>query len=467
MNHSNFISYLDNINTQQSAMNFEDLSKLVCEINNQYIQNQYYQPGFCGISYPLYYAMLDKFNTSTYVSLRFHKTHPSMGSTFASHPAHPHLPTQSNKKNKYHKKISLKPNNQFFQACSTDLPPIRQIDLSLPPTPTPREKVNIDIKIDTIKDILKILELNSPIDKTKEYNIDLETLAKIRPELEELDAMVGMQFLKKSILEQLLYFMQELHLHPDGITATEGDYKHTVIYGPPGTGKTEIAKIIGRMYSRIGILSKNVFKKVTRNDLVAGYLGQTAIKTKAVITECLGGVLFIDEAYSLSNSNDLDSFSKECIDTLCESLSDNKENLMVIIAGYETELDRDFFSANPGLESRFVWRFHIDKYTADEMRRIFLKKIAAGGWKIGVSTLETKWFEKNRDSFQNYGRDMELLFFHTKICHSKRIYGNMDAEKRVISMDDLESGLKMFLSHKKKKNGADDAIRKIMETLYI
>jgi stage V sporulation protein K len=93
----------------------------------------------------------------------------------------------------------------------------------------------------------------------------------------------------------------------------------------------------------LGILKNNVFRKVTRNDLVAGYLGQTAIKTKNVIQDCLGGVLFIDEAYAMANSYEDDSFSKECIDTLCEALSDHKNNLMVIIAGYENELNNSFF----------------------------------------------------------------------------------------------------------------------------
>ncbi len=93
----------------------------------------------------------------------------------------------------------------------------------------------------------------------------------------------------------------------------------------------------------MGILKNNVFRKVTRNDLVAGYLGQTAIKTKNVIQDCLGGVLFIDEAYAMANSYEDDSFSKECIDTLCEALSDHKNNLMVIIAGYENELNNSFF----------------------------------------------------------------------------------------------------------------------------
>jgi len=95
---------------------------------------------------------------------------------------------------------------------------------------------------------------------------------------------------------------------------------HAVIYGPPGTGKTEVAKIMGKIFSNLGILKNNVFKKVTRDDLVAGYLGQTAMKTKDVIKSCIGGVLFIDEAYALGNSEKRDSFAKESIDTICEAL---------------------------------------------------------------------------------------------------------------------------------------------------
>ena len=117
-------------------------------------------------------------------------------------------------------------------------------------------------------------------------------------------------------------------------------------------------KIIGKIFSKLGILSKKYFKKVTRADLIAGYLGQTAIKTRDVINEAKGGVLFIDEAYALGNPEKRDSFAKECIDTLCEGLSDNKDNLMVIIAGYEKELKDCFFSYNQGLDSRFNWRFN-------------------------------------------------------------------------------------------------------------
>ena len=127
-------------------------------------------------------------------------------------------------------------------------------------------------------------------------------------------------------------------------------------------------------------------------------MGQTALKTSEVIKEALGGVLFIDEAYSLGNTEKRDSFSKECIDTLCEALSDNKENLMVIIAGYENELKECFFNYNQGLDSRFIWRFKTDDYTSNDLYQIFLKKVNDIGWFIHEdSKITLKWFEENKD----------------------------------------------------------------------
>jgi SpoVK/Ycf46/Vps4 family AAA+-type ATPase len=319
----------------------------------------------------------------------------------------------------------------------------------------PKKKVEIQASVSCLQDLIDIVD-NHTYSEDEEYNIDLKSLTSIKTELMELNNMIGMEKLKVSIINQLLYFIQELHIRKaddteNGITVSE--FKHTVICGPPGTGKTEIAKIIGKMYSKIGILKKNIFKKVTRNDLVAGYLGQTAIKTKAVITECLGGVLFIDEAYSLANgNNELDSYSKECIDTLCESLSDCKEDLMVIIAGYEDELNRTFFSANQGLESRFIWRFTIDNYTPKELSSIFMKKVGETDWSLydEDSVLKESWFDKNKENFKNYGRDMELLFTYTKISHSKRIYGKSPELRKKITIEDLNNGYELLLNNRKK-----------------
>ena len=321
----------------------------------------------------------------------------------------------------------------------------------------PKQKITIDASINTLDDLLSIIK-NNAYDENCEYNIDLKSLTQIQPELEKLNKMVGMKELKNSILNQLLYFMQDLH-----ITNKESDFKHTVLYGPPGTGKTEIAKIIGAMYSKIGILKNNVFKKVTRNDLVAGYLGQTAIKTKKVIDECLGGVLFIDEAYSLANNYQEDGYSKECIDTLCEALSDHKDDLMVIVAGYEEDLNESFFKANKGMESRFIWRFNIEQYNTNELMNIFQKKINETDWVIEDNVINIKWFDKHKQDFKNYGRDMELLFSYLKIAHSRRIYGKEPSLRKIITIEDLDAGYDMFMKNKKKEN----KMNKILESIYI
>ena len=322
---------------------------------------------------------------------------------------------------------------------------------------TPKTKIDIDVKIDTLSDILLLLEKYDCAPDV-EYNIDLQLLHNIKDELVQINNMIGMEKMKKSILDQLIYFIQNLH---QGKTS---EFKHTVITGPPGTGKTEIAKIIGAMYSKIGILKKNIFKKVTRSDLVAGYLGQTAIKTKKVIDECLGGVLFIDEAYALANFSDNDSYSKECVDTLCEALSDHKDNLMVIIAGYEEELEKNFFPANRGLESRFIWKFNMDDYNAKEMMEIFKKKVIENEWSfLDESEIKERWFSDKKQDFKNFGRDMELLLTYVKIKHGRRIFGKSVDVKKKITIDDMNAGYEMFSNNKNKKKSDSN----FMHTIFI
>jgi SpoVK/Ycf46/Vps4 family AAA+-type ATPase len=305
--------------------------------------------------------------------------------------------------------------------------------------------VTIDSNIDNIEDIINIIE-KYQVNPNEKYNIDLESLHLIKSELNEINNMIGMSEIKNSIVHQLIYFIQKMHINDETSNVCD-DYKHTVIYGPPGTGKTEIAKIIGKMYSKIGILKKNIFRKVTRNDLVAGYLGQTALKTTDVINSCLGGCLFIDEAYSLANYNDLDSYSKECLDTICEALSNHKNDLMVIIAGYEDELNNTFFAANKGLESRFIWRFNIDTYNAKELLDIFKKKVKDAKWNYDDS-INTKWFETRMDSFKHFGRDIEMFFSNVKIAHSSRIFGKNVELRKIITLEDIENGYVKFMKHK-------------------
>ena len=307
-----------------------------------------------------------------------------------------------------------------------------------------KHKITIDDEIETIEDLLTIIDKYEYKDDT-EYNIDLQQIVKIKDELTSLNALIGIQSLKKSVLDQLLYFLQNLHLSSNG-----SDYRHTVLYGPPGTGKTEVAKIIGKMYSKIGVLKENTFIKATRQDLIAGYLGQTAIKTAKLIDDAKGGVLFIDEAYSLASSEKEDSFAKECLDTLCEALSNHKDDLMVIIAGYEEELNETFFRMNRGLKSRFVWKFTFDPYNAGELKKIYECQVKINEWEC--EELSEDWFKKNYPQFSSYGRDMEQLFTYTKICHSRRVYGKEKDLRKIITMKDLEKGLGIFMSNRKKKD---------------
>jgi SpoVK/Ycf46/Vps4 family AAA+-type ATPase len=349
-------------------------------------------------------------------------------------------------------------------AMSEDLTPV------LPQLQEEKEKISIPSVVKekrlvmlepptNLRDLVDIIDKNE-ISQDIEYNIDLKSLNNIKSELVELRDMIGMERVKNAVFQQLIYFIQNLHIGNDILTS---DFKHTVILGPPGTGKTKVAKIIGNMYSKLGILKNNIFKKVTRNDLIAGYLGQTAIKTKKVIDDCLGGVLFIDEAYSLANEDREDIYSKECLDTLCESLSDHKDELMVIIAGYEDEMNNRFFTANKGLESRFIWRFKIEQYNAVELMRIFTLIVIQSGWSLLDETKTSeKWFQEKKDKFQGLGRDMEVLFTYTKMAHSLRIYGKDVELKKKISLEDMDQGYKMFLDNTKK-----DDMPSFINSIYI
>ena len=355
-------------------------------------------------------------------------------------------------------------------------------------------KVNINAEINSIGDLIQLCN-DYKLAENVEYNIDMKSLHKINDDLVELNNMIGMKTLKENIVDQLLFYLQNLHVYKDASNGNKsanietGDFLHTVIYGSPGTGKTEVAKIIGRIYANLGVIkskpmslsdkkksssslssswssSRPKFKKVTRSDLIAGYLGQTALKTKDVIKDSLGGVLFIDEAYALGNIEKRDSFAKECIDTLCEALSDNKDSLMVIIAGYEKELNDCFFSYNEGLNSRFIWRFKVDNYEAKDLRDIFVKKARDFGWSVHEE-LKVEWFEKNMKYFKYYGRDMETLFTKTKIAHSRRVFCKPEEMKKKIIMKDLENGFELFIKNDEVKNRVNDSELKVLQNMYL
>lgn len=328
-----------------------------------------------------------------------------------------------------------------------------------------REKISkyqfqmIDNNIQNINDLITLgKEYHTKYKDTKKlYPIDIKILNQLVEPLTLLNNMVGLDTIKKKIFEQIIFYLQNLD-------DENYDMLHTVIYGDPGIGKTELAKILGKIYTALGILSKGTFTSVKRADLIGGYLGQTAMKTKKVLDEAIGGVLFIDEAYSLGNKEGKDSYSKECIDTLNATLTEEKEDLIVIIAGYKNDLENCFFSHNSGLERRFNWRFELTKYSPAELREIFIKKVHEKNWNISSNEdISISFFENNIEHFKFNGGDMETLFQKCKMAHSYRVLKYHPNNKKYINKEDLENGFLSFIESRK----TDEKYIKYVETMYI
>lgn len=293
-------------------------------------------------------------------------------------------------------------------------------------------------EIETLDDLIELCDSD---DKTKE----IQRLRKIRSSLEKLNNMIGMESVKKNIIYQILYFLQNLN--------QKGDMLHTVITGPPGVGKTELSKVISEIYSELEILPSGQIIFARRSDLVGEYLGETAIKTQDVLNSALGGVLVIDECYSLGHPEKRDSYSKECIDTINQFLTEQKENFCCIICGYEDALKQNFFSQNAGLERRFPWKYNIKDYNNFELFQILKKQIEKEKWKLDNKALTPKFFSEHKDLFPNFGGSTEIFFTKCKMAHARRIFHIIGKRKnkKTINAEDITLGLELFKLNKFKE----------------
>lgn len=195
----------------------------------------------------------------------------------------------------------------------------------------------------------------------------------------ELAGYIGLEAVKKEV-GTLINLVTVQQLRKENGLPVNDLALHMVFSGNPGTGKTMIARLMARIYHSLGILSKGQLVEVDRSGLVAGYVGQTAIKTAEVIEKAKGGVLFIDEAYALTNRGGND-FGQEAVDTLLKAMEDNRDDLVVIVAGY-TELMEAFVHSNPGLESRFNRFLSFPDYSIDEMMEIFTMRCKQSGYEL-------------------------------------------------------------------------------------
>jgi len=321
------------------------------------------------------------------------------------------------------------------------------------------EYVKITRKIETLDDLIEIGGMYKKGEK-KKYNIDMVSLNKLVEPLTDLKRMIGMPKLKKQILDQVIYFLQdfeEKNVH----------MMHTIIEGPPGSGKTEVAKIMARIYAKLGFLKKDKVFPVRRSDLIGQYLGQTAIKTQKAIDNAKGGVLLIDEAYSLGNPEGRDSYSKECIDTINQNLSEGKADFICIIVGYKKALKESFFRYNPGLERRFPFRYTIDEYNHKDLMDIFRKLLVDFKWDLSVEEKKLDgFFEENRKVFEFNGGDLETLIQCSKISHSRRVFTLDDDVKKKLTLEDLEGGLKAMMENEEVAKRKHDSGFDLISHLY-
>ena len=300
-----------------------------------------------------------------------------------------------------------------FVARRTDGEPVktgRPEDESVSPAPVPAEKAKKDAP-------------------PEEEAPSLEEL------LAELDGLCGLDKVKEDV-KGLINLVKVRKLRQEAGLPVPPMSLHLVFMGNPGTGKTTVARLLAKIYHAVGVLSKGQLVEVDRSGLVAGFVGQTALKTQEAVDKALGGVLFIDEAYALANQDNANDFGREAIEVLLKGMEDHRDDLIVIVAGY-TDLMGDFIHANPGLESRFNKYFYFEDYDGKQLAEIFRSVCKKNGYTLDEATDQAAaeafqvMYDRRDENFGN-ARDVRNVFEAAVARQANRVAA-MDAPQ----MEDL------------------------------
>lgn len=254
--------------------------------------------------------------------------------------------------------------------------------------------------------------------------------------LEELNALVGLETVKEKVSDLIAYQKVQKLRRENNLHSTKNTL-HLAFTGNPGTGKTSVARIVGHIYKQIGLLSKGHFVEVSRTDLIAGYQGQTALKVKGVIEKAKGGVLFIDEAYSITENDHSDSYGRECLTELTKALEDYRDDLVVIVAGYTEPMEK-FFESNPGLKSRFNTFIEFPDYEAAELEQILISICKRNDYTLSEELLSEirEYLEKcvsEKDVNFSNGRLARNLYDDLVMNHAKRVVNIQTPTKKELS----------------------------------
>jgi SpoVK/Ycf46/Vps4 family AAA+-type ATPase len=305
---------------------------------------------------------------------------------------------------------------------------------SSPPPPPPltaEQSARLAKLLPSLTSLPAILALGTEPDLKPLLAADgrLRKIHALLPTMRRLDRMVGLKAVKQELVDICLHQL---------FSPRMAKMQNIVILGPPGVGKSRLSKVIAKLFAATGRVRSEKLTVAKRSDLVGKYLGHTAAKTQEVIERSRGGVLLIDEVYSLGTRDGRDSFAKECIDTLTRELTESPRSVLCIVAGYEKDVEDCFFGMNQGLKRRFPITIKIPGYSAAELHEMFERQAKKADWALADTEATARFIKQHKATFRNQAGDVDSLLQRVELTAGRRVWLS-ETPERVITMEDIKT----------------------------